>query len=306
MGVGLFAGTIDITRQEILHALTHFDDSINHSIIWEIRLPRIGVSILAGSCLGLAGLLVQLSTRSPLGDPNLFGIGGGAAIFLASIYAGIVSSHELVVWLGSIASSVFIGLLLSKLISSPNISAMKFVIIGIAVGALTLSIGISIVSYGRVFPIQLIGLVAGSFSNTNWTIFCHLLITISICIVGTILISKSFYPIMLGDIVSRSLGVNPITRRYLSMSLVGILTGASVYAGGIIGFVGLISPHISRKLFGHSISHLIAGSIIIGGLLTLGADQLARLLFAPTEFPVGMATTVIGAPLIIFLTLRMR
>jgi len=306
MGIGIFTGAIDNTSKEIFYGLIRFDDSIIHSIVWEIRMPRIGVSLLAGCCLGLAGLLVQFSTRSQLGDPNLFGIGGGAAIFLASIYAGIVTCPQVVVWIGSLACSVTIALLLSRLIATPDVSPIKFVIIGIAVGALTVSIGVSIVSYGRVFPTQLIGLIAGSFTSSTWTIFWHLLLTINICAAGTILISKTFYPIMLGDVVSRSLGVNPITNRYLTMTLVGILTGASVYAGGIIGFVGLIAPHMSRILFGNSIPHMIGGSIILGGLLTLSSDQLTRLLFAPTEFPVGMATTIIGAPLIIYLALRMK
>lgn len=304
--LGLFVGTAGNNYKEIFSGLLNFDDSIAHTIVWDIRLPRVAVSMLAGGCLGLAGVLVQLSTRSELGDPNLFGIGGGAAIFLASVYAGIVSCPDLVVWIGCLASSVLIGWILCCIISSPDVSPIKFVIMGIAVGALTVSIGISIVSYGRVFPIQLIGLVAGSFTSSNWNIFWYLLITLGVGITGAKFLSKSFYPVMLGDVLSKSLGVDPIRNRYLTMSLVGVLTGASVYAAGMIGFVGLIAPHMSRKLLGNSLSHLIFGSTILGALVTLGSDQISRLLFAPTEFPVGMTTTIVGAPLIIYLALKMK
>ena len=304
--IGLFVGTADNTFKETISGLLNFDDSIVHTIVWHIRLPRVAVSLLAGGCLGLAGALVQLSTRCELSDPNLFGIGGGAAIFLASVYAGLISCPQLVLWIGCLGSSVIIGLILCSIISSPDVSPIKFVIMGIAVGALTVSIGISIVSYGRVFPIQLIGLVAGSFTASNWDMFWYLLITLGVGITGANLLSKSFYPVMLGDVLSKSLGVDPIRQRYLTMSLVGVLTGASVYAGGIIAFVGLIAPHISRKLFGNSLPHLILGSTILGALITLCSDQISRLLFAPTEFPVGMTTTIVGAPLIIYLALKMK
>tara|TARA_B100001013_G_C24464009_1_gene384715 strand:- start:413 stop:685 length:273 start_codon:yes stop_codon:yes gene_type:complete len=90
------------------------------------------------------------------------------------------------------------------------------------------------------------------------------------------------------------------------MLLVGILAGASVYAAGLIGFVGLTSPHIARKLFGNTPSHMILGSILIGGLITIFADQIARLLVAPIELPVSMATTVIGAPVMIYLALKIK
>ena len=118
--------------------------------------------------------------------------------------------------------------------------------------------------------------------------------------------SKKFYPIMLGDTVSRSLGVNAIRTRTIAMTIVGILTGTAVYAGGLIAFVGLISPHITRRLLSNSPLHLVIGSTILGAIATLGSDQLARLLFAPTELPVGMMTTIVGAPLMIYLALKMK
>ena len=111
---------------------------------------------------------------------------------------------------------------------------------------------------------------------------------------------------MLGDTLARSLGVNPIRTRTLAMSITGILAGASVYSGGLIGFVGLIAPHITRRLFGNNPRELILASSLIGAILTLGADQIARLLFAPAELPVGMATTILGAPVMIYLASRMK
>ena len=236
----------------------------------------------------------------------MFGVGGGAAIFLSAITAGIITIGPFGVFLGAITSSLLVSLILFKLISSKDLSPIKLAIMGIAVGALTVSIGTSIVSHGRVFPTQVIGLVAGSFTSSTWEIFRYLLITFIACLAITLVISKKFFPMMVSDTLSRSLGVDPIKTRAFSMSLVGILTGASVYAGGLIGFVGLISPHISRKILGNSPLQLVVGSSLIGAIATLSSDQIARLLFAPTEFPVGMATTIVGAPLMMYLALKLK
>ena len=108
---------------------------------------------------------------------------------------------------------------------------------------------------------------------------------------------------MLGDVLSRSLGVNPIRTRAITMTVAAVLSGASVYAGGLIGFVGLLGPHIARRIFGNAPLKLIVGSVWIGSGTTILADQLSRLMFSPTEMPVGMATTVMGAPMMMYLAL---
>lgn len=304
--VGIFAGPTGATFGDTFDGLLLSGDGLMGTIVWDIRIPRIVVSLLVGGCLGLAGVLIQLSTRSPLGDPNLFGIGGGAAIFLASVAAGILSFAQMGVFVGCIISSVIIALLLARLVSTADLTPVKLAIMGIAVGALTVAIGTSVISHGRVFPTQVIGLVAGSFTASSWSVVYYLLPTLIVCLGIAIIFSPRFYPIMLGDSLSRSLGVNPLRTRAITMGLVGILSGASVYAGGLIGFVGLMSPHIARKVLGNAPAHLVIGSTLIGALTTIFADQVARLLFAPIELPVGMATTVIGAPMMMYLALKMK
>ncbi|MAZ60055.1 MAG: hypothetical protein CL753_06320 [Chloroflexi bacterium] len=304
--VGIFAGPTNASFEDAIHGLLFSGEGLMNTIIWDIRIPRIVVCLLVGGNLGLAGVLIQLSTRSPLGDPNLFGIGGGAAIFLATISAGIVSVGQFGVFLGCIVSSVIVAILLAKLISTVDLTPTKLAIMGIAVGALTITIGTSVISHGRVFPTQVIGLVAGSFTSSNWTVVYYLLPTFIICSLTSVMFSHKFYPIMLGDILSRSLGVNPLKTRTITMGLVGILSGASVYAAGLVGFVGLTSPHIAKTIVGKTPINLIIGSSLIGALTTMFADQVARLLFAPTELPVGMATTVIGAPMMMYMAAKLK
>ena len=304
--IGLFTRLGDISLGQIFDSLNSPDDSAINVVIWSIRAPRVAVSLFVGASLGLSGALIQLSTRSTLGDPNIFGIGGGATIFLASVFAGVVTVGELGVFIGCIVSSVLIAVLLAVLVSSKDLSSIKLALMGIAVAAFTLAIGIAIISYGRVFPTQVIGLVSGTFTRSNWQIFSYLFITFTLCIGITFIIARNFYPVMLGDVLARSIGVEPVRLRFIAMVLAGILAGSSVYAGGLINFVGLISPHLTRRLSGNNPMLLLTGSALIGSLITIFSDQIVRLIFMPVEIPVGMTTTIIGAPLMILLSLKIK
>ena len=304
--IGLFTRLGDISLGQIFDSLNSPDDSAINVVIWSIRAPRVAVSLFVGASLGLSGALIQLSTRSTLGDPNIFGIGGGATIFLASVFAGVVTVGELGVFIGCIVSSVLIAVLLAVLVSSTDLSSIKLALMGIAVAAFTLAIGIAIISYGRVFPTQVIGLVSGTFTRSNWQIFSYLFITFTLCIGITVTIARNFYPVMLGDVLARSIGVEPVRLRFIAMVLAGILAGSSVYAGGLINFVGLISPHLTRRLSGNNPMLLLTGSALIGSLITIFSDQIVRLIFMPVEIPVGMTTTIIGAPLMILLSLKIK
>tara|TARA_Y100000590_G_C15743133_1_gene1021019 strand:- start:5041 stop:6012 length:972 start_codon:yes stop_codon:yes gene_type:complete len=304
--IGLFTRLGDVSLGQIFDSLNSSDDSTINVVIWSIRAPRVAVSLFVGASLGLSGALIQLSTRSTLGDPNIFGIGGGATIFLASVFAGVVTVGELGVFIGCIVSSVLIAVLLAVLVSSKDLSSIKLALMGIAVAAFTLAIGISIISYGRVFPTQVIGLVSGTFTRSNWQIFSYLFITFTLCIGITVIIARNFYPVMLGDVLARSIGVEAVRLRFIAMVLAGILAGSSVYAGGLINFVGLISPHLTRRLSGNNPMLLLTGSALIGSLITIFSDQIVRLIFMPVEIPAGMTTTIIGAPLMILLSMKIK
>ena len=303
---GVFSGHANFSIVATIDGLTRSGDNVIEAIVWDVRIPRVLLSLLAGGCLGLAGVLIQLSTRSPLGDPNLFGIGGGAAVFLSIVATGLVQLGSFGIFLGCVCFSIIVALVFSRLTSADNMSPIRIAIIGIAVGSLTIALGTSVVSHSRVFPTQVIGLVSGSFTSSNWVAIYYLLVTLSLCTLVAAFLSARFYPIMLGDILSRSLGVNPQKTRTYVMALAGALAGASVYAGGLVGFVGLMSPHIARRIVGNSPLSLVLGSVWIGSVSTIFADQLARLLFAPIELPVGMVTTALGSTVMMYLALKIR
>ena len=304
--IGVFFGPLDSSFGETFKTLISLDNNVNHIIIWDIRITRVIVSFLVGSMLGLAGFLIQLSTKSPLGDPNLFGIGGGATIFLGAAYGGALSVTNPTLFLGCISASFAVAIILLRLIAVPNLTPIKLAIMGIAVGALTISISTAFISHGTVFPAQLVGIISGSFITSDWNRIYYLTPVLLLCLGISIAIAKHFLPIMLGDPIAKSLGVNPIKLRALSMALAGILTGAAVYAAGIIGFIGLIAPHISRKLFGNSAYLTLLGSVFVGGYITLLSDQIGRLVLAPAEIPVGLTTSILGAPTMMYVALKLR
>ena len=128
--VGVLAGSANIKLTDILGGPDPSMDSVMATVVWDIRMPRVVVSLLAGGCLGLAGVLIQLFTRSPLGDPNLFGIGGGAAIFLAFVAGGFISLGQFGVFAGAVLSSILVGIILAQLISRDNLTPIKIAIIG--------------------------------------------------------------------------------------------------------------------------------------------------------------------------------
>ena len=208
--------------------------------------------------------------------------------------------------IGAIVSSTIVSILLGLSVTQRNLSPIKLVIMGIGLGAITIAIATALFSYARVFSTQLLGLIGGSFTTSGWNSFMFLLITISLCAFITLVLSSKLQVITLGDTLSRSLGVNPVTTRFLSMSLAGILAGAAVYAGGIVGFVGLISPHIARRVFGYSAFHMSIGATLVGSTIVITSDQLARLLFSPIEIPVGLITTLVGAPTMMYLAYRLK
>ena len=184
--VGVFAGPSDLNFQDTFNGLMRSDDGVMTTVVWSIRIPRVILSVLVGASLGLSGVLIQLSTRSPIGDPNLFGIGGGAVIFMAAVTIGLISIPTYGVFVGAMVSSVIVALFLTGLISNRNLTPIKFAIMGIAVGALMISVGTSVISYGRVFPSQVIGLVAGSFSSSSWQLIYFITCSLLGCLFASL------------------------------------------------------------------------------------------------------------------------
>ena len=275
------------------------------TVVWDIRIPRVILCVLVGVCLGLSGAMIQISTRNPLGDPQLFGLGGGAAVVQALSMAGVIVVSSWILVSLSILASLASALFITFFSFRDYISQSRLALIGVSFSAISVAISVSIFAQARIFSQQTIHFIGGSMSNRVLDNVIPTLPFLVIAILLAVPVSTRLNVLSLGDRISYSLGGKPALTKLMAMSSAGILAGIAVSMAGLIGFVGLVIPHLSRMLIGHDSRAIMFMSAPLGALLVLYADQMARLAFMPSEIPVGMVTTLLGAPLMIFIARRL-
>jgi len=302
--VGIAFGPTKVGFGSILSALVPGGDPATHLLVWDLRLPRAVAALLVGACLGAAGSLLQSSTRNPLGDPQLFGLGGGAAIIQALAMAGLLRLGAWGLPAVSVAASLVGAGAIAFFASSNSSSPARLALIGVSISALTAAVATGILAEARVFSSQSISFIGGSFANRGWQDVVPVLPFLAAGLILALPVLGSLNALNLGDRVAANLGVQPVRTRGLAIASSGILGGAAVAVAGLVGFVGLLVPHMSRYLVGHDIRLSFIVSIPLGALITLFADQVARLVFMPSEVPVGLITALVGAPCMIYLARR--
>lgn len=285
-------------------------------ILWYLRIPRVFLGVLVGASLGLSGALVQGLFRNPLADPSLLGVTTGAACAAALTIVliseqSILFSVEARAWLLPFAS--FIGAFLTCM--SLNIgsswltpgSIAGLLLLGIALNALGVAV-IGLCTYLATDE-QLRSLsfwTLGSLAGANWTI---------VPVLGLVLVAVYLWcrsqvqhlnALNLGEATAASLGVCVPRLRWIISVMVALLSGLSVAFCGVIGFVGLIAPHLARALVGADLRKLLPISMLLGALLMLVADTLARTIVIPAEIPVGIFTALLGGPFLMLLLRHKR
>ena len=277
---------------------------IDANTVWQIRFPRALGAVVIGAALGIAGVLAQGIFRNPLAEPTLIGLSSGASLgTIAVIASGAAEFGSRTNIEAAIAGAVLVALLVQFL--APN-KGFGFLIAGIAISSVMTSMAGLLISISPKPGIQSI-----SFWNfgslallNNHTVS----ITAPFIEVGVILaffVSRKLDIYSLGENSSFYIGVNPKRLRLLAIIAMAFLVGASVSAVGSIAFVGLLIPHITRLLIGPRHRRSLELSAILGAVLLLTADLIARTAFVPHEIPLGLITSLIGAPVLIVL-LRAR
>ena len=303
--MGLAMGPTKLDFHHLVSALFVPGD-LNHTLIWDLRAPRVAAALLVGCCLGAAGHLLQTSTRNPLGDPQLFGVSGGAAVISALALAGIVHPG---IW-GTFALAVLASLAVAALItffaSRQGLSPARMALIGVSLSALTAAVATGILSAARVFGQQPLYFIGGSFANRSWSDIVPALPFLGVGLIMALPTLGNLNVMALGDQVSANMGAEPGRTRAMSIASASILGGTAVAVAGMVGFIGLLVPHIARWLVGHDARSSFAVSLLLGAVIAVYADQIARLAFMPSEVPVGMVSAVLGAPLMIYVARRTR
>ncbi|MCT2387285.1 FecCD family ABC transporter permease [Erwinia pyrifoliae] len=284
-------------------------DSSLWQIWFSIRLPRVLLAMLVGGALALSGCVMQGLFRNPLADPGLLGISSGAALAVAiSIVISLSLPGALMLYLPLLAA--FIGSLTMTLIifmlSRKGASALsRLLLVGIAINALC-GAAVGVLSWlsndQQLRQLSLWGM--GSLSQAQWPTVLTCASVVLPCMFLVQRLAQRLNLLQLGDEDAHYLGVDVArTQRYL-LVLTALLVASAVAVSGVIGFIGLVVPHLMRFCLGGDHRWLLPSSLLSGAILLLLADTLARTLVAPAEMPVGLLTSLIGGPCFLWLILR--
>lgn len=264
-------------------------------IIWKLRFPRALIAFITGGSLALVGVFMQAVTKNPLSDPYILGISSGAST--GAVLCMFFGFGGITVGGGAFIGAFIATMLVIKL-TMGDYSSSKLVLTGIAVSAIFSSIT-NILIYLVKDESKVRNAVfwmTGSLGGAQWT---SLLLPGVILIVGVvvgILLHKELDTLLLGEEEARILGIDTDKLKLFLVALSSLITGIIVSISGTIGFVGMIIPHITRKVTGSRHKELIPLSIIIGGTFMAGADIIARVVFSPEELPIGILTSALGGP----------
>ena len=292
----------------------HSEPSQIQSIIMEIRLPRLILALLVGAVLAILGAVMQGLFRNPLADPSLIGVSGGASVgaSIVIVAAGGAMLSPLA-GLSMVALGAFIGGVITTLLvyrvatSSLGTSVTTMLLAGIAIGAIAGAFN-SLLSYfsDNQMLRQISVWQMGNLGGANWQ-KASLMAAVSL-IIFSLLPShaKSLNAFLLGESEARHLGIDVqrIKRQLIFLTALGV--GVSVALAGLIGFVGLVIPHMVRLLIGPDHRALLPASALAGASLLLIADSIARVVVLPAELPTGILTALLGAPFFVVLLLKQR
>lgn len=276
-------------------------------ILAELRLPRALLAVVVGAGLGAAGAAMQGYLRNPLADPGLFGIAPGAALgAVASFWFGYAASAWLLPLFALAGAGGAMALL--ALIAGRSAGIALFTLAGMMIASLAgalMSLAISLAPNAFAMS-EIVTWLMGALTDRSWA---EVRLAAPLTLVGIVLLrlaGRDLDALTLGEPAARSLGVNPVRLQALLILGTGLTVGAGVAVAGIVGFVGLIVPHLVRPLTDRRPSALIVPSALAGALLVLVADCVCRVLPLVTELRLGIALSLVGAPFFLWLLLRMR
>ena len=295
----LSKGSVYISIEDIWLAIFRRGEEINQTIIWDLRLPRLISSLLVGSALGISGALLQGMLKNGLASPYLLGISAGSGlVIVAFITFGLAQIFiPIAAWLGAIFTTLIV-FTLSK--SGNKISIERLILGGVAISSLFGAIQATLLLQAEDGRIQsALTWLIGSLNSRGWNEIRITWIPILFSIMLSLLLARQLNLLSLGDELSMSLGNSLFRSRCLIGAIATLLAASAVAIGGLIGFIGLIVPHFSRLLIGSDYKFILPLSALIGGLTLSTADLIAR--SGPIEMPVGIVTSLIGAPIFIII-----
>lgn len=303
-------GNVHISVPKILRILfVHDGEAVEYNIIWKIRLPRILMAAMLGGALSLSGFLLQTFFSNPIAGPFVLGISSGAKMVVALTmiiflkYIGHFSSWTLIM-------AAFVGALISTgfiLLMSKKVNHMASLLVGgIMIGYICSAITDFVVTFADDSDIvNLHGWSQGSFSGMNWNNVKVAVLVVGIAAIGTFFLSKPIGAYQLGEAYAQSMGVNVKRFRVGLILLSSVLSACVTAFAGPISFVGIAVPFLARKAFGTSKPIvIIPGTFFAGAVFCMVCDLIARMAMAPVELNISTVTSLLGAPVVIYMMIK--
>ena len=309
--LGLSIGSFKISVFDILLGKL---DELGSTILYTIRMPRVMLAAFVGASLAISGACLQGLFRNPLADPGLIGVSAGAA--LGAAFAIVFSSRFIFLdFLGpylipfsAIIGSASVIIILFVITKGFGYDGVTYMLLaGIAVNAIA-GVGIGVLTYIS-DDSELRSLTfwtMGSFGGVTWPLIMPAIVVIIFSIVWIIGLSRKLDLIQLGDVEASRLGINIKKVRFGVIISSAVVVGISVALSGMIGFVGLVVPHLVRILGGVNHLYVLIGSAIFGSILMVISDMMCRVIISPAELPVGLITSGLGSPFFLWLIFKMR
>ncbi len=326
IGISLVATTIGAAGIPLSRLAAALGFNIGHAdpamltrdqlVLWSIRIPRIAVAGMIGALLALSGTIMQGLFRNPLADPALVGVSSGGAFAAA---AAIVISDSawgaslkfmqlellpIAAFVGSLTTTIILYRIASR---EGRTSVAIFLLAGLAIAAIAnAGIGLLVFVADDRQLRDITFWLLGSLSGATWPKAATVAPVVVLALIAVPFIARGLDVLVLGEAEAFHTGIDVERLKKISIVLISAMTGVAVSICGVVGFVGIVVPHLLRMMIGPGHRLLLPASACLGAILLIGADTIARTLAAPAEVPIGILTAALGAPFFLFILLRQR
>lgn len=305
-GAGLLVGGSPLAPASVAHALMqpgHASDV--GTIVWQLRMPRICIAIVVGASLAVAGALLQGMLRNPLADPYLTGVSAGAAAAISvAILLGVAPPLTPAIgFVAGLSTAVLVAALARR---GGGVDGTRLILAGISLSALfSAVVALALTRAQSIdYAQQILAWLAGSLAGRGWHALAVAAPYAAIGMLLAIVAIPALNTLRVGDVRARAVGLDVGRSQWLILIASSLLAASSVALAGIVGFIGLIVPHLARRVVGSDARVLLPACAFIGAALCLIADAIGRTIVAPSELPIGVLLAFVGVPTFLYLYLR--
>lgn len=302
IGISIVYGYTDTSWKTALDAFISPTGSTEHIVIETIRLPRALIAGTVGASLAISGVLMQTMTKNPLASPGIFGINaGGAFMVVVAVTLFGVTNLQSFTWLAFTGAGLAaVGVYVISSAGTKGLTPMKLTLAGAAITAMFSSFTQGLLVLNEAALEQVLFWLAGSVQGRSLDILNGVFPYILAGWILALIIAGKMNILAMGEDVAKGLGLKTTLIKFLALAVVVLLAGGSVAVAGPIGFIGIVIPHLARKIIGVDHRWLIPFSGLLGAVFLLAADIGARYIIMPQEVPVGVMTAIIGAPFFVY------